>query len=83
MPKSFTPGKSNFQIPAVDPAFNMSTFSILDGTGKVVWQTSDISKGWDGKIKGEKAASGTYSYAITGTLQTGKINVKGTVQLVR
>jgi len=83
MPKSFTPGKGNFQIPAVDPAFNMSTFSILDGTGKVVWQTSDINKGWDGNIKGVKAASGTYSYAITGSLQTGKINVKGTVQLVR
>jgi hypothetical protein len=83
MPKSFTPGKGNFQIPAVDPAFNMSTFSILDGTGKVVWQTSDVNKGWDGNIKGTKAPAGTYSYAISGTLQTGKINVKGTVQLVR
>jgi sugar lactone lactonase YvrE len=83
MPKSFTPGKGTFQIPAVDPAFSLGTFSVLDGTGKVVFQTSDINRGWDGNIKGVKAAAGTYSYAITGTLQTGKINVKGTVQLVR
>ncbi|OQP64451.1 hypothetical protein A3860_21010 [Niastella vici] len=83
MPKSFTPGKGNFQIPAVDPAFAMSTFSVLDGTGKVVFTTSDINKGWDGNIKGAKAPAGTYSYSITGTLQTGKISVKGTVQVIR
>jgi gliding motility-associated-like protein len=72
-----------FRIPAVDPAFTMGTFSVLDGNGKVVFQTTDINKGWDGNIKGVKAPAGTYSYAISGTLQTGKINVKGTVQLVR
>ncbi|THU34043.1 T9SS type B sorting domain-containing protein [Niastella caeni] len=87
MPKSFTPNGDGmgdlFQIPAVDPAFVMSSFSVLDKTGKVVFQTTDITKGWDGKTKGVKAEAGTYSYAITGTLQTGKINVKGTVQLVR
>jgi gliding motility-associated-like protein len=87
MLKTFSPnGDGNndvFRIPAVDPAFTMGTFTILDGTGKVVFQTSDINKGWDGTIKGAKAPTGMYSYSITGTLQTGKISVKGTVQLSR
>jgi hypothetical protein len=61
----------------------MGTFTVLNGTGKVVFQTTDINKGWDGTSKGVKQPAGTYSYSITGTLQTGKINVKGTVQLVR
>lgn len=87
MLKSFTPNGDGtndvFRIPPVDPAFTMGTFTVLDGNGKVVFQTSDINRGWDGNIKGVKAARGMYSYSITGTLQTGKVSVKGTVQLVR
>lgn len=87
MLKIFTPnGDGNndvFRIPEVDPAFTMGTFTVLDAAKKVVFQTSDINKGWDGNIKGVKAPKGIYSYSIAGTLQTGKVTVKGTVQLVR
>ena len=87
MAKSFTPnGDGNgdtFVIPAVDPAFNMSSFVITDVTGKEVFRTTDVNKGWDGNSKGVKITKGMYNYTITGTLQTGKVSVKGTVQLVR
>lgn len=83
MPKTFTPGKGSFQIPETDPEFNLASFKVMDATGKVVFSTTDINKGWDGNIGGAKAKAGTYSYAITGNLRLGKINSKGTVQLVR
>jgi hypothetical protein len=83
MPKTFTPGKGTFQIPATDAEFALGTFSVSDATGKVVFSTTDINKGWDGTIKGAKAAPGLYTYAITGTLRLAKINSKGSVQVIK
>jgi hypothetical protein len=81
MPKTLAKG-SMFRIPEVDPAFTMGTFQVLNAAGKVVFSTTDINKGWNGTIGGAKAPAGTYSYSITGTLQTGKINLKGWVQVL-
>jgi gliding motility-associated-like protein len=39
--------------------------SIYDRWGNMVYQTLDINKGWDGKIKGNVLAEfGTYVYKI-------------------
>lgn len=81
MPKTLTRG-SLFQIPEVDPDFNLATFKVLNAAGRVVFSTTDINKGWNGTIGGAKAPAGKYTYYITGTLQTGKINTKGWVQLL-
>jgi hypothetical protein len=82
MPRTLTAG-TPFAIPAVDPAFNLTSFVIVNNTGKEVFRTTDITKGWDGTIKGAKVPSGIYSYTISGTLQTGKVSVKGTVSVVK
>jgi sugar lactone lactonase YvrE len=82
MPKTFSAKGGVFQIPSVDPAFNLGTFQVLNAAGKVVFSTTDINKGWNGTISGAKAPVGKYTYSITGTLQTGKINLKGMVQLL-
>jgi hypothetical protein len=82
MPKTLAAG-GTFAIPAVDPAFTLTSFVITDATGKEVFRTTDINKGWDGTNKGAKVASGIYNYTITGTLQTGKVSVKGTVSVVK
>ncbi|OQP47310.1 hypothetical protein A4H97_07345 [Niastella yeongjuensis] len=82
MPKALTAG-TPFAIPAVDPAFTLTSFVITSAAGAEVFRTTDISKGWDGTNKGAKVASGIYTYTITGTLQTGKVSVKGTVSVVK
>jgi sugar lactone lactonase YvrE len=81
MPKTLARG-SVFQIPAVDPAFTLGTFSVTNSAGKVVFTTTDINKGWNGNVGGVKAPAGVYSYTITGTLQTGKITSRGTVHVL-
>jgi gliding motility-associated-like protein len=87
MPRMLTPngdGQNDlFVIPAVDPAYTLQSMSIADATGKVIWQTTDITKGWDGTVKGAKVANGIYSYSIIGILQSGKSTVKGTFLLKR
>ena len=83
MPKTLSVAKGEiFKIGEVDPAFTLGTFSVTNATGKVVFTTTDIAKGWNGTINGAKATAGMYSYSITGTLQTGKVNLKGSVQLI-
>jgi sugar lactone lactonase YvrE len=83
MPKSISVAKREvFKIGEVDPAFNLGSFQVTNATGKVVFSTTDISKGWNGTIGGAKATPGMYNYSITGTLQTGKVNLKGSVKLI-
>lgn len=83
MPKTLSVAKGEvFKIGEVDPAFTLGTFSVTNAAGKVVFTTTDIAKGWNGTIGGAKATAGMYSYSITGTLQTGKVNLKGSVQLI-
>jgi sugar lactone lactonase YvrE len=81
MPKTLSRG-AVFQIPAVDPAFTLGTFSVTNSAGKVVFTTTDINKGWNGNVGGVKAPAGVYSYTITGTLQTGKITSRGKLQVL-
>lgn len=83
MARSFNATRGTFSIPEVDPAFNLTSFVIVNRAGKEVFRTTDIHKGWDGTTKGVKAPAGLYAYTISGTLQTGKVGVKGTVTLTR
>jgi hypothetical protein len=71
-----------FKIAEVDPAFTLGSFQVSNSVGKVVFTTTDITKGWNGTIGGAKGTAGMYTYSITGTLQTGKVNLKGSVQLI-
>ncbi len=58
---------------------------ISNRTGEVVFEWTDINKGWDGRIRGTQFASeGVYFYLLRGEDINGKtIEKKGTVQLVR
>jgi len=42
-------------------AFNIKIF---DRWGKMVYNSSDMEAGWDGKYKGQKAQQGVYSYSV-------------------
>lgn len=86
MPNAFTPNGDRwhqyFRIPP-DVQFTLREFSIYDRWGNKVFTTTDISKGWDGTFHGKPLGSGTFAYVITGSDDTGKVMLKGTVVLIR
>ena len=86
MPSAFTPNGDGlndvFRIPA-GTTLNRVRFSIFDRWGNIVFQTSDINKGWDGSYKGTPLATGVFVYLILGNDSGEDIMAKGTVILVK
>jgi gliding motility-associated-like protein len=86
MPSSFTPnndGKNDvYRIPP-GASLSLQDFSIFDRWGNVVFQTSDITKGWDGTQKGEPLDTGVYVYLVKGMVLDKQVMLKGTVVLHR
>lgn len=86
MPNAFTPNGDGtndvFRIPVGAP-LRLSEFSIYDRWGRLLFSTSDSSKGWDGTVNGVKVVSGVYAYLIRGTNDKGNVLLKGTVMLLR
>jgi len=59
-------------------------FSIYNRWGEKVFETNDVSEGWDGKFMGKDCQQGVYVYQIKAKALTGRIfNEKGTVTLLR
>ena len=60
------------------------TFIIYDRWGEKVFETTDISKGWDGQYKGHILNNGSFVYYLKALLNNNKIiENKGTITLVR
>jgi gliding motility-associated-like protein len=63
IPTAFTPNGDNkndvLHVLAVGIK-SFGRFTIYDRWGRVVFNTTDATKGWDGILKGQKADSGTY-----------------------
>lgn len=86
VPNIFTPNGDN-----KNDEFRVSYVSIKDFEiaiyntfGKKVYESNDITKGWDGTYKGRDMANGAYYYVIEATDSAGnKIEKKGTVNLFR
>lgn len=86
MPSAFTPNKDGLNDLFIIPAYaniELEEFSVFNRWGIKVFSTSDVSKGWDGTVKGVKGDSGAYVYVIRGRNGEGKVFLKGTVMLVR
>jgi hypothetical protein len=88
VPNAFTPeGLNPIFLPVVsnvDPSYY--TFSIIDRWGQIVFETSDPTVGWNGKItnSGMDASNDVFSYRIEITTQTNETFVKrGYVTLIR
>jgi len=87
IPNVFTPNDDHvndyFTIKTV--GINDFHLSIYDRWGKLVMETSDAAKGWDGKsASGNEAADGTYFYIVTAKGEDNKsYEEKGTVNLYR
>jgi gliding motility-associated-like protein len=87
VPSAFSPNNdgSNDQFKFI--AVGMKTvdlFQVYNRYGQVIYSSSQIMKGWDGKLNGVNQPPGTYVWMIKGTDLNGAPHFKkGTVTLVR
>lgn len=87
VPTAFTPngdGKNDIFKPIFSPQFTLEKFTIYNRWGQEIFATSEISKGWDGKINGQLQNSGTYIWkmSLLGRYKN-KVEKSGTVVLIR
>ena len=86
MPNAFTPNDDGlndvFRIPP-DVSLKLKNFSIYNRWGEKIFFTTDISKGWDGMIKGVKQPGGIYIYYLNGSDESGNVLLKGSFVLIR
>lgn len=86
IPNAFTPNGDGvndvFRIPQTEK-IQLNEFLIFDRWGNNVFKTSDVNHGWDGTFKGTASSPGTYMYIIKGIASNKKIQLKGTVTLIR
>jgi gliding motility-associated-like protein len=93
VPNAFTPNGDglNDVFKVVYSEDNITSFSmrIFDRWGELVFESTDITKGWDGKIKNKLAPTGTYVWIITyqtsspSNTNTSTISKHGTVILLK
>ncbi len=88
IPNAFSPngdGLNDTYSPAGDfAAMDEYRLLIFDRYGRMVFQTQDPAKGWDGMVDGEPAKQGVYTYRVHFKSIWGKEFEKtGTVTLVR
>lgn len=84
IPSAFTPnndGKNDsWTIPFLDPTFR-ATVNVFNRYGQVVYHSTAEVVNWNGKLNGVAQASGVYVYVVT--FPSSKMNLKGTVVLIR
>jgi gliding motility-associated-like protein len=86
VPNAFTPGKGTNSVfrPIPVGISTLQYFRIYNRWGQLVYGTSAIGQGWDGRLNGKMQDTGSYVWMAQGTSYTGKtIFRKGTMVLVR
>jgi gliding motility-associated-like protein len=87
LPNAFTPngdGLNDIFFPTPVGIRSTEYFRVFDRYGAQMFETREWMKGWDGTIKGKKAAFGTYVWMIKGIDTNGAVfEMKGTVILMR
>lgn len=87
MPGAFTPnndGKNDLLYPVVVGMKQLNFFRVYNRYGQLLFSTSEIGKGWDGRLAGKEQQSGTYVYLAQAVNYKGElVSKKGTVVLLR
>jgi PKD-like domain/CHU_C Type IX secretion signal domain len=86
VPNAFTPGGATNNIfrPLAVGVSALAFFRVYNRWGQLVYGTTRIGDGWDGRINGRLAESGTFIWAVQGTTYTGRtVYHRGTMVLVR
>ena len=87
VPSGFTPngdGKNDIIRPILVGMKQLAYFRIYNRMGQLIFTTSTIYDGWDGRIKGNPQGSAAYVYQAQAIDYTGKVvKQSGTILLVR
>jgi gliding motility-associated-like protein len=87
VPTGFTPngdGLNDFLVPIPAGISEFEYFRVYNRYGQLVFSTTEVGKGWDGKIAGKDQGSDTFAWYVKGRDYTGKaIFKKGTSTLIR
>ncbi len=84
VPNAFTPRTDlNGELKILKRgAVNLKSYRIFNRWGHLMFETSDINKGWDGTLKGKMQPAGVYVYTIEAYMLNGrKITKQGNVTL--
>jgi gliding motility-associated-like protein len=89
-PKAFTPDNEGppenetFKVFVVEEFIDRFEMKIFNRWGEMIFSTSDLLKGWDGKFNGEPQPEGTYTFIATLKDKTGRTYKRdGAVMLLR
>lgn len=87
VPTAFTPnndGKNDKLKPIPVGVQSMEYFRVYNRYGQLVFSTSTIGEGWDGRINGKDQVNSSYAWYVQGTDYLGRrIFKKGTSTLIR
>jgi PKD repeat protein len=85
VPNAFVPaGRNNELRPKPVGIAKLDYFRVFNRWGQLMFQTSQLEKGWDGRLNGNLQAAATYVWMVSGTDYTGrKVMRKGTAVLIR
>jgi gliding motility-associated-like protein len=87
VPSAFTPnndGLNDLLRPRYNGIRRLEYFSVYDRWGDLVFKTSDMTKGWDGKVKGMLQGNGTFVWIISAEGFDGKkFQLKGTTTIIK
>jgi gliding motility-associated-like protein len=86
VPTAFTPnGDSRNDVlrPLSLSDCDFFDFAVYNRYGQKVFESKDISKGWDGKLNGVLQSTGVFAWQIIAGKGTQKRQLKGTVLLIR
>lgn len=86
LPNAFSPNGDGINDVFSILGFHIQSaqMSIFNRWGQLIFQSSDIDQGWDGRVKGKSAEIGTYVYVVNLVFVTGERSIaKGSLTLVR
>jgi gliding motility-associated-like protein len=87
IPNAFTPdnnGHNDFLFVRGNGSFHLNYFRIFDRWGKIIFETNDISTGWDGSYKNKPVSPGVFLYILEAECSAGMvIRKQGNITLLR
>lgn len=86
VPDAFTPNDDGFNdvLLAKSTQLKSFDFSVFNRWGEVIFRSGTLSDGWDGKINGANAPTGSYIYKVTFTDEINQtVEKSGTFMLLR
>jgi len=90
IPNTFTPDNDEHNQtfkPIISKGYDVNDYSffIYNRWGEIIWESHDVSQGWDGTFNNVKCQDGVYTWSLSIGIKgnDGKINYNGYVILIK